>query len=113
MSKAEQVKVGSFIEQYLKIRENISLIVFLIDIRHDPTENDKLMYDYIVNKSGNHPCIIIANKADKIAITKVDARVSELQSMLNPLKDITFMPFSAEKKIYTEKVWEEIEKYIK
>ncbi len=112
MSKQEQVKVGSFIEQYLKIREKISLIIFLIDIRHDPTENDKLMYDYIVNKSGNHPCIILANKADKLAPTKVDARVIELQSILNPLKDITFLPFSAEKKIYTENVWDEIEKYI-
>ena len=112
MSKQEQVKVGSFIEQYLKIREKISLIVFLIDIRHDPTENDKLMYDYIINKSGNHPCIILANKADKLAPTKVDARVQELQSILNPLKDIVFMPFSAEKKIYTESVWKEIEKYL-
>ena len=112
MSKEEQVKVGSFIEQYLQIRNQIALIVFLIDIRHDPTENDKLMYNYIVNKSGNYPCLILANKADKIAITKVDNRVLELQNSLNPLKDITFLPFSAEKKIYTENVWNEIEKYI-
>ena len=95
MSKAEQVKVGSFIEQYLQIRKQITLIVFLIDIRHDPTENDKLMYNYIVNKAGNHPCLIIANKADKIATTKVDSRVLELQEILNPLKDIKFLPFSA------------------
>ena len=112
MSKVEQVKVGSFIEQYLQIRNQIALIVFLIDIRHDPTENDKLMYNYIVNKAGNHPCLIIANKADKLAVTKVDTRVLELQNILNPLKDITFLPFSAEKKIYTESVWNEIEKYI-
>jgi len=112
MSKQEQVKVGSFIEQYLQIRKEIALIVFLIDIRHDPTENDKLMYDYIINKSGNHPCLIIANKADKLAITKVEARVKELQDLLNPLKDLTFLPFSAEKKIYTEDTWKEIEKYL-
>lgn len=112
MSKAEQVKVGNFIEQYLQIRKEIALIVFLIDIRHDPTENDRLMYDYIINKAGNHPCIIIANKADKIAPTKVDARVKELQNLLNPLKDITFLPFSAEKKNYTEEVWEEIENFL-
>lgn len=112
MSKTEQVKVGSFIEQYLQIRKEIALIVFLIDIRHEPTENDRLMYDYIINKTGNHPCVIIANKADKIAPTKVDARVKELQNLLNPLKDITFLPFSSEKKNYTEEVWEEIEKYI-
>lgn len=112
MSKQEQVKVGSFIEQYLQIRKQIALIVFLIDIRHDPTENDKLMYNYIVNKSGNNPCLILVNKADKIAITKVDDRVLELQDILNPLKDIKFLPFSAEKKIYTDTVWKEIEKYI-
>ena len=112
MSKQEQVKVGKFIEQYLQIRKEISLIVFLIDIRHNPTENDKLMYDYIINKSGNHPCIIIANKADKLAPTKIEARVLELQNLLNPLKDITFLPFSAEKKIYTEETWKEIEKYL-
>ena len=112
MSKQEQVKVGNFIEQYLQIRKEIALIIFLIDIRHDPSQNDRLMYDYIVNKSGNHPCLIIANKADKIAPTKVDARVKELQKLLNPLKDLCFLPFSSEKKIYTEKVWEEIEKYL-
>ncbi len=112
MSKTEQVKVGSFIEQYLQIRKEIALIVFLIDIRHDPTENDKLMYDYIINKSGNHPCLIIANKADKLAPTKVAARAQELQNILNPLKDITFLPFSSEKKNYSEEVWNEIEKYL-
>jgi len=110
MSKVEQVKVGSFIEQYLQIRNEIALIVFLIDIRHDPTENDRLMYDYIINKAGNHPCLIIANKADKLAPTKVDARVQELQQLLNPLKDIIFLPFSSEKKIYCDNVWKEIDK---
>ena len=112
MSKQEQIKVGNFVEQYLQIRNQISLIIFLIDIRHDPTENDMQMYDYIINKSGNHPCIIIANKADKIAPTKVNARVLELQNILNPLKDISFLPFSAEKKNYCEDVWKEIEKYL-
>ena len=50
MSKQEQVKVGNFIEQYLQIRKEIALIIFLIDIRHEPTANDRLMYDYIINK---------------------------------------------------------------
>ncbi len=107
MSKEEQSKVGNFIEEYLKKCKNISLVIFLIDIRHNPTEDDKLMYNYIINQ--NLPCIIIANKADKIAITKVDDVVSNLQNNLNPLHDLTFLPFSSERKIYTEKVWEEIE----
>lgn len=111
MSKAEQEKVGSFIEQYLQTSKNIALIIFLIDIRHKPTENDKLMYDYIFKT--NLPCIVIANKADKIAITKVDEYVENLQKILNPLKDLKFLPFSSEKKIYTEKVWENIVDFFK
>ncbi len=110
MSKAEQVKVGNFIEEYLATSKDIALIIFLIDIRHSPTENDRLMYDYVV-RSGR-PCMIIANKADKIAVTKVDDAVHDLQDELNPLHDFTFLPFSSERKIYTEKVWEKIESYL-
>ncbi len=110
MSKEEQVKVGNFIEEYLQKSNAISLIIFLIDIRHEPTANDKLMYHYIVKC--NKPCIIIANKADKIAITKVEQQVNQLQNILNPMKDYVFLPFSSERKVYTEQVWKEIEKYI-
>ena len=106
MSKQEQIQVGNFIEEYLKKCENISLIIFLVDIRHKPTSNDKLMYDYIIKQ--NLPCIIIANKADKIAITKVDDSVKMVQDSLNPLHDLTFMPFSSERKIYTDDLWNEI-----
>ena len=110
MSKQEQVKVGHFIEEYLNTRLNISLIVFLIDIRHAPTANDKMMYDYVI--ASEFPCLIVASKADKIAVTKVDKAVKDLQEALNPLKDLTFIPFSAERKIYTDNAWSEIEKYI-
>lgn len=88
MSKQEQEKVGNFIEEYLQKSKNIALIVFLLDIRHEPTSNDKLMYDYIFKT--NLPCLIIANKADKIAVTKVESAVNSLQEILNPLKDIGF-----------------------
>ena len=110
MSKSEQEKVGSFIEQYLFNSNNIALIIFLIDIRHSPTENDRLMYNYII--SSNKPFLILTNKADKIAPTKVNSTCQELQKQLNPLMDATFLPFSSEKKIYSDKVWEQIENYI-
>ena len=110
MSKAEQVKVGQFIEEYLFHRDKISLIIFLIDIRHSPTSNDRLMYDYII-RSGN-PFMIIANKADKIAPTKVLDTVSSLQKELNPLMDATMLPFSSEKKVFCEDVWKVVEEYI-
>ena len=84
MSKKEQEQVGKFIEEYLFNRKQISLIIFLIDIRHSPTENDKLMYNYII--SSGLPFIILANKADKIAITKVDNAVSNKQKQINPIR---------------------------
>ena len=111
MSKQEQDKVGSFIEQYLVKSKNIALVIFLIDIRHNPTENDRLMYDYII-RSGL-PFIILANKADKIATTKVEGIVKDLQKQINPIGDSTILPFSAEKKIYTEDVWNIIDEYIR
>ena len=110
MSKEEQVRTGNFIEEYLTKCKNISLIVFLIDIRHNPTENDKLMYDYIIKN--NIPCIVLCNKADKIAVTKVDDSVKNIRNILNPLKDLVFLPYSSERRIYTEDTWKEIEKYI-
>ena len=110
MSKQQQIEVGNFIEEYLVKCTSISLVVFLIDIRHNPTENDKMMYDYIIHQ--NLPCIIIANKADKIAVTKVDSQVKNLQDILNPLKDLTFIPYSSERRIYTDNAWSEIEKYL-
>ena len=110
MSKKEQEQVGKFIENYLFHREEISLIIFLIDIRHSPTANDKLMYQYIISSS--LPCLILANKADKIAITKVDATVKDLQKQLNPIGDIPTLPFSSERKIYEDEVWKIIEQYI-
>ena len=65
------------------------------------------IYNYIINQ--NLPCIIIANKADKIAVTKVQSQVKDIQEVLNPLHDLTFLPFSSERKIYLEEVWKEIE----
>ncbi len=110
MSKKEQDQVGKFIEEYLFNRKEISLIVFLVDIRHSPTENDRIMYNYII--SSKTPCIIIANKADKIAKTKVDDATKLLQKQLNPLGDITTLPFSSERKIYQDDVWKVIENFI-
>ena len=110
MSKVEQVKSGIFIEEYLKSRKEIILIIFLLDIRHEPTDNDRLMYKYIIDSG--FPCLAIANKADKIAPSKVDGATKDLQECLNPLKDLTFLPFSSEKKVYTEKTWEYIEKIL-
>jgi len=110
MPKNMQEKVGKFIEEYLFTRKNISLIIQLLDIRHKPTKDDVLMYDYLFSK--NLPFLIIANKADKIAITKVQTYVEDIRKELDIPKEIIVLPFSAERKIYTEDVWNEIRKYL-
>lgn len=110
MSKKEQETVGHFIEEYLETSKQIALILFLLDIRHAPTENDKLMYQYIINS--NLPCIVIGNKADKIAVTKVDTAMQTLAKAINPLQDLAYLPFSSERKIYTEEVWKAIQNYV-
>ena len=115
MSKEMQVKVGSYIEEYLFKRDKISLIVQLLDIRHKPTKDDMLMYEYLLKS--NKPFLIVCNKADKIAITKVE---NEVKSIANELKikelgleeKVKVLPFSSERKIYTDRIWEELENYI-
>lgn len=105
MSKVEQQKVGKFTEEYLVKRETISLIIFLIDIRHKPSENDRLMYNYVMKS--NLPFIVLANKADKIAPTKVDSYVEDMKKELG-ISFSTILPFSSERKIYSDNVWKEI-----
>ena len=109
MSKVEQERVGSFIEQYLSTRNNISLIIFLVDIRHDPTANDLLMYDYILKT--NLPFLVLCNKADKIAPTKIQNYVNNIKQQLG-ISYSPIYPFSSEKKVYCDNVWEKIEEYI-
>ena len=110
MSKEEKVVSGKYIEEYLQNRENICLIVLVLDIRHKPTEDDLHMYNYIL--STNLPFIVVTNKADKIAVTKVEEAVNTVKEYLG-ISYSTIIPFSAERKIYTDKAWEEIEKFLK
>lgn len=115
MSKEMQVKVGSYIEEYLFKRDKISLIVQLLDIRHKPTKDDMLMYEYLLKS--NKPFLVVCNKADKIAITKVE---NEIKNIANELKikelgleeKVKVLSFSSERRIYTDRIWEELENYI-
>lgn len=110
MSKTEQEKVGKFIEQYLFSRKNIKTIFLLLDIRHAPSENDKLMLNYIMHTG--LPFSIIATKADKIAITKVENSINDMKNALGLSNNIAILPFSSERKIYTDNIWDKIDSYL-
>ena len=110
MSKVEQEKVGKFIEEYLFSRKNICTIFLLVDIRNAPSQNDILMLDFI--KSTNLLFSIIATKADKIAVTKVDAAIDNLRNSLQVSNSVSIFPFSSERKIYCDNIWNIIDSLI-
>ncbi len=110
MSKTEQEKVNKFIDEYLLNRKNIKLIILLIDIRHKPGENDILMFNYI--RSSGYNYMVLANKADKIAPTKVDSYVQDLRNYLQANDSDIILPFSSEKKVYTDDVWNVLDTYV-
>ena len=104
MSKIMAVEMGKYIEEYLKVRD-ISLIVLLLDIRHKPTNDDKLMYEYILKQ--NLPFVVLCNKADKIAKTKVQSYVEDIKKNLG----ISYSPifaYSSENKMYVDQTWKEL-----
>ena len=106
MSKAEQEKVATSVNSYLKNRKNINLIILIVDIRHKPTANDIQMLDYI--KSTNRRYIVLASKADKIAKTKIKSYVDDIAKALDVSPNLIF-PYSAENKAYVDETWEIIE----
>lgn len=106
MSKAEQKKVGDSIETYLRNGKNINLVVLLIDIRHAPGENDKMMMEYI--KSTGHRYIVVTSKADKIAKTKVQSYVDDIAKVLDVPNDLIFA-YSSESKFNRDLIWEVLE----
>lgn len=102
-----KAKWGKMIERYLQDAPMLKCIFLLIDIRHDPSANDKLMYDWIVS-NGYHP-IIIATKLDKLKRSQVAKHVKMVRDGLDIGKDGIVIPFSAESKQGREEIWALIE----
>lgn len=110
VSQKEREKWGKMIEKYLRTSRQLQAVFLLIDIRHEPSYNDRLMYDWILD-SGFHP-IIIATKLDKINRSQVAKQVKLIRETLQAEKDTVIIPFSAESKQGREEIWELIEKLI-
>ena len=93
VSKSERAKWGKMIERYLKKSEQLKLIFLLVDIRHEPSENDKDMYDWIVH-NGFQP-IVIATKLDKINRSQIAKQTKLIKTSLKMPKEGILIPFSA------------------
>ncbi|GAA6294362.1 ribosome biogenesis GTP-binding protein YihA/YsxC [Enterocloster asparagiformis] len=101
-------KWGKMIERYLRQSPMLKMVFLLVDIRHEPSANDKSMYDWIVY-NGYHP-VIIATKLDKINRSQIQKQVKLLRQGLGMDKDGILIPFSAETKQGREEIWDLIER---
>ena len=110
VSQTEREKWGKMIEKYLKVSKQLRAIFLLIDIRHAPSANDKLMYEWILG-NGFHP-IIIATKLDKINKSQINQHIKEILDTLEAEKDTIIIPFSAETKQGKEEILTLIEEII-
>ena len=105
-----RAKWGRMIENYLHRSEQLKAVFLLVDIRHEPSANDKDMYDWIVHQ-GYDP-IIIATKLDKIKRSQVQKQLKILREGLKTGPDTRIIPFSAETKQGREEIWEIIGGYV-
>lgn len=110
VSKSEQAKWGKMMEEYFETREQLQLVVLIVDIRHKPTQEDIQMYDYITYLG--IPILIIATKLDKIAKNKRTQHINQIKNVFSHGEDVTIIPFSAETSENKDIIWKEIEKYI-
>ena len=94
---------GKLIERYLHGSKQLKAVFLLIDIRHDPGENDKMMYDWICH-NGFDP-IIIATKLDKIKRSQLQKQLKAIREGLKVKPDTVVIPFSAETKQGREEIW--------
>ena len=102
-----KAKWGTMIERYLKKSKMLKCIFLLIDIRHDPSANDKLMYDWIV--SNGYKPVIIATKLDKLKRSQIQKHVKMVREGLGLAKEDILIPFSAETKQGRDEIWALIE----
>ena len=110
VSEQEKIKWGQLIERYLNTSKQLKAVFLLIDIRHEPSANDKMMYEWIVSQ-GYHP-IIIATKLDKLKRSQVAKHVKMIKEGLKLLPGTTVIPFSAETKQGREEIWELMDSYL-
>ena len=107
VSPSEKVKWGKMIEKYLHTSKDLKAVFLLVDIRHEPSANDKQMYDWILH-NGYEP-IIIATKLDKLKRSQVQKSIKAVREGLKLPKEGILIPFSAETKQGREEIWALIE----
>lgn len=107
--QSEKVKWGKMIENYLRKSRQLRMVFLLVDIRHEPSANDKHMYSWII-ENGFYPAII-ATKLDKIKRSQVQKQLKLIREGLNVAEGTPIVPYSAVTKQGRDEIWELIETY--
>lgn len=107
VSQEEKEKWGKMIENYLRQSKMLKTVFLLVDIRHDPAANDKIMFDWILS-NGFHP-VIIATKADKIKRSQLLKQIKVVRQGLDVDKNTIVIPFSAQTKQGRKEIYELID----
>ena len=110
VSQKEKEKWGELIERYLHQSKQLKAVFLLIDIRHEPSQNDREMYDWILYQ-GFEP-ILILTKLDKLKRSQVQKQVKIIKNALHVKKGSLVIPFSAETKQGREEIWDLMDKVI-
>lgn len=110
VSKSVKEQWGQLIERYLHQSKQLKAVFLLVDIRHKPSENDKLMYDWIVY-NGYAPTII-ATKADKLKRSQLQKYIKEIRNGLELPSETEVIPFSALSKQGRDEIWNLIERLL-
>ena len=107
VSEQEKIKWGQLIERYLHGSKQLKVVSLLIDIRHKPSGNDKMMYEWIVSQGFNP--VIIATKLDKIKRSQKDKQIKIVKEGLGVLPGTVVIPFSSVTKQGRDEIWELVE----
>ncbi len=110
VSQETKAKWGKMIEKYLQRSQQLKAVFLLIDIRHDPSANDRDMYEWIVH-NGFEP-IIIATKSDKISRGQIDKHLKAIRVGLKTRPGTIMIPFSSLNKNGLDKVYEILDGYL-
>jgi len=110
VSIQEKEKWGQMIENYLHTSKQLKAVFLLVDIRHEPSANDKQMYEWVLYQ-GYEP-IIIATKLDKINRSQIQKQLKIIRNGLNLKSGTPIFPYSAQTKQGREEIWEFIEQLL-
>ncbi|MCH8647855.1 ribosome biogenesis GTP-binding protein YihA/YsxC [Staphylococcus lugdunensis] len=110
VSKSQREKFGKMIEEYITTRENLRLVIQLVDLRHDPTQDDILMYNYL--KHFDIPTLVICTKEDKIPKGKVQKHLKNIKEKLDLENEDNIISYSSIKNSRQQQIWNLLEPYL-